>query len=291
VPFYHANGLDNSLSLPLLSGATSVLQPDFVPSRFVEVLARHQVDVLIGSPAIFELLARYDVDPSCLSGLRICASSGGPIAAETAKAVRRRFGVTIRQVYGSSETGVIAIDPPEGGPPAIPVPTASLKILDESGAPLPADEPGEIAVKGPTVVGGYIGGSEDAAQAFSGGYYRTGDRGQLDSGGRLTLLGRLRPMINLSGTKVDPVEIEHALLALPGVSGCRVSAEPGPRHNQIMRAVIAVQEGAHLGRADVIAHLRNLLAEYKIPRIVEFVPARPEDLTGKRPVAGDRVCD
>jgi acyl-coenzyme A synthetase/AMP-(fatty) acid ligase len=289
VPFYHGNGLDNSMSLPLFTGGTAVLQHDFVPSRFAAAMSEHRVEVLVGSPAIFELLLRFGIDAGCLSPLRICASSGGPLARETADRIRRRFGVTIRQVYGASETGVIAIDPPEGGPPAVPVPTVSLRALDRSGQPLPAGEKGEIAVKGPAVVSGYVGESRDTAHLFSDGYYCTGDLGCLDSAGNLTLLGRIRAVINLSGTKVDPVEIENTLMTLPGVSACRVVGELAEQRTEIIKAVIAVREGATLSRADVIRHCRSLLAEYKIPRTVEFVPSLPADWTGKRAVSWGRI--
>lgn len=291
VPFYHANGLDNSLALPLFSGATAVLQSDFVPSRFAEALTKYRVEVFIGSPAIFELLLRFELDPGCLSTLRICASSGGPIAAENIEAVRRRFGVMIRQVYGASETGVIAIDPPEGGPPAVPTPYVELRILGGSGEPLPPGEHGEIAVGGPSVVIGYVGGTGDESKVFRNGYYCTGDLGCLDSAGNLTLLGRIRPIINLSGTKVDPVEVENVLRALPEVAACRIFSVQGPRHNEVIKAVIAVREGTELIRADVIGHCRKSLAEYKIPRIIEFVSAMPSDLTGKSPVSWGRISD
>jgi long-chain acyl-CoA synthetase len=291
VPFYHGNGLDNSLALPLLYGATAILQSGFMPSRFVEAMTRNRIEVLIGSPAIFELLLRFKLDPDCLSSLRICASSGGPIAAENMQAIRRRFGVIIRQVYGSSETGVIAIDPPEGGPPAVPLQKADLAIIDSSGKTLPPGQEGEIAVRGPTVIKGYIGGSNDESAAFRNGYYCTGDRGCLDSTGKLTLLGRIRPIINLSGTKVDPVEVENVLRALPEVSACRVFSIQGPHHNEIIKAVIALHEGAELHRTDVISHCRKSLTEYKIPRVIEFVSSMPSDLSGKHPVSFGGMSD
>jgi long-chain acyl-CoA synthetase len=281
VPFYHANGFDNSLSLPLLSGATAVLQPQFTVPRFHEALAEYGIQVLVGSPGVFELVVRSEANPASFQTVQICASSGGPIAKDVIEAIRQRYAINIRQVYGSSETGVIAVDPPEGGPPLIPVPDALVEIFNSEGRPLPAGAEGEIAVKGPMIVSGYVGDPESTARIFTGGYYRTGDLGVLDAAGRLTLLGRLRPMINLSGTKVDPVEVEKAILNLDGVNTCRVLAEAGPQHNQILKAVIAVRTGKSLSRADVIEHCRRLLAEYKIPRIITIVPALPEDGTGK----------
>lgn len=291
VPFYHGNGLDNSLSLPLFTGGTAVLQSHFVPSRFAAALTVRRIQVLVGSPAIFELLVRSEVDAACLAALRICASSGGPIASQTAAAIQQRFGVVVRQVYGSSETGVIAVDPPAGGPPSVPLPTVSLRILDAAGRCLPTAEPGEIAVNSPAMVSGYVGQPEMTATVFRDGYFHTGDLGRLDSARRLTLLGRIRPVINISGTNVDPAEIEKVLMALPAVSACRVLPAQGPHHNQVIKAVIAVRENASLGRADVIGHCRHSLAEYKIPRIVELVTALPPDMIGKRAVPWLRSRD
>lgn len=285
VPFYHGNGFDNSLSLPLFSGATALLLPHFVPSGFIASLIHHRIQVLIASPAIFELLVRFKSDLQCLSTLMVCASSGGPIARKTMEKVRSRCGVTIRQVYGSSETGVMAVEPPGGGPPAIVVPTMDLRVIDQAGLPLPPNVEGEIAVRGPTLAGGYVDNPEMTAAAFSNGYFRTGDRGLLDPCGRLILLGRIRPLINLSGTKVDPLEIENVLLRLQDVVACRVCDCKGPQQERIIKAVISVGKGSTLTRTEVIGHCRQFLAEFKIPRVVEFMRELPADLSGKKPLS------
>ncbi len=284
VPFYHGNGFDNSLSLPLFSSCTLVLEPSFVPSRFSAALTGHQIQVLVGSPAIFELLVQFQMDAHCLDSLQLCASSGGPIAPQTSNEVRRRYGKAIRQVYGSTETGVMAIEPPDGSPAAVPVPHVSLSVNDAEGRSVPQGEEGEIAARGPAVVSGYVNDPELTRNAFFDGCFRTGDRGRLDSAGHLTILGRIRPVINLSGTKVDAVEIENVLRQLSDVVACRVFADDGPQQQQVIKAVIAVRENSTLTRAEVIAHCRQCLAEYKIPRIVEFVEALPPDLAGKRQV-------
>jgi len=284
IPFYHANGFDNSLALPLLSGATAVVEADFVPSRFAETMIKHNIEVLIGSPAIFELLLRFELDPACLSTLRICASSGGPIPADTLEAVKKRFGITVRQIYGSTETNVIAIEPQQGGPSLVPLPNMKIKIIDGAGRPLPPGEKGEITVKGPSVMSGYVDRSPEESGVFRDGYYCTGDRGYIDSSGNLTLSGRIRPLINLSGTKVDPMEVENVIRAMPEVNACRVFSVTGLRHNEIIKAVIALREGSRLSREDVIGACRTRLAEYKIPRIIEFVSSMPSDLTGKSAV-------
>jgi len=283
VPFHHGNGLDNSLMLPLLSGATAVLLPVFSPSAFLKVIQQHRVDACVASPAIFDLLNRHASGLEALAVLRVCASSGGPLAPQVAREILTRTGVTVRQVYGSSETGVIAVGPAEGRSFLMAVPGVTVKVVDRSGRSLPPGVEGEIAVRRRGIARGYLcpgGGSS----AFKGGFFHTGDRGSLDSSGGITLLGRLRPAINLGGTKVDPVEVENAILSLAGVGACRVLAAEASDTSSVVKAVVAVEEGVTLTRADVIRHCRDLLAEYKIPRLVELVPALPRDLTGKRAV-------
>jgi long-chain acyl-CoA synthetase len=241
----------------------------------------HRIEVLIGSPAIFNLLLKFRMDRDCLSTLRVCASAGGPIARETASEIRERFGIAVRQAYGMSEIGIIAVEPVEGGPPAVPISTVSIRVLDESCRPLPIGEKGEIAVKGTSEAKGYIIESADTEEFFSDGYYRTGDAGYLDSTGNLNLLERIRAVINISGTKVDPTEIENTLRGMPEVRDCRVVGESVGGRSEVIKAIIAVREGEVLRREDIISYCRSQLAEYKIPRIIEFSMALPSDLTGK----------
>ena len=278
-PFYTAGGLSASLLLPLLSGATAVLLPAFTPATFLAAIRRHHVDVFVGSPAMFELLVRYGSDLEPLASLEVCVSGGAPLAPQTAVEIQRRCGVAIRQMYGSSETGITAVEPAGGGA-MLPVEGVTFRVLDPDGRPRAPGEEGEIEIARAGMTAGYVGG-ENAA-GLSGGVYRSGDRGRLDYEGGLTVLSRIRPSINIGGTKVDAVALENVILALPGVSSCRVSSAQGAGALEVVKAVVAIEEGAELTRADVIRHCRGRLAEYEIPRIVELVPSPPFDPTGKR---------
>jgi acyl-CoA synthetase (AMP-forming)/AMP-acid ligase II len=159
---------------------------------------------------------------------------------------------------------------------------AWLDNCPEFVAALGPGEDGEIAVRGPSVMNGYAGGATGDA-TFRDGYYCTGDRGSLDASGNLNLKGRIRPVVNLSGTKVDPVEVENAIRALPGVCACSVFSVKGPHHNHILKTVITLHEGARVDRADIVNHCRRALAEYKIPRIIDF--AASSDLSRKNPAS------
>ncbi len=281
VPFFHGNGLDNALLLPLLSGGTAILQSSFSIPQLVNTFNEHQIDVLPGSPAIFEMIERFGINRDCFNTVRVCTSAGGPIAEPVVASIQERFGITIRQAYGASETGIMAIAPPEGGSRLVPVHGTSIRILDSSRRVLSGGIEGEIAVNGPIVSDGYIGNSEATSRVFADGYYCTGDKGILDTEGRLRIIGRISPLINISGTKIDPVEVENVIISMPDVVTCKVFAQNGTHHKQILKAAIGVRDGTALSRVEVVAFCRKHLAEYKIPRIMEIFPDRQVDLTGK----------
>lgn len=130
---------------------------------------------------------------------------------------------------------------------------------------------------------GYAGEPELNRHLFVDGFFKTGDLGYADTEGNLYLTGRMRPVINTGGVKVDPAEIEDAIEALPSVSACRVDAVPEGRAGDVIRARVVIREGLRITRRDVIEQCRGRLAEYKLPRIVEFVETLPVTLAGKIP--------
>ena len=281
-PYYTAGGLSCSLLLPLLNGATILLIRAFKPSTFLEAICENEIDVVIGSPAMFELLVRSGSDLTPLASLAVCASGGASLEPEIAAELRERSGVTVRQIYGCSEAGIMAVAPVGGSELMTPLEGVTFRIIDSEGCLLPPGEEGEVEISRAGMPAGYV--ADDNAAVFVDGAYRSGDRGCLDADGNLTLLGRIRPLLNIGGTKVDPVAIENAILALPGVRACRVSLAEGVGYLGVIKAVIA---GAPIARADVIAHLRALLADHELPRIIELVPAFPDDLSGKRVLPWD----
>ena len=131
---------------------------------------------------------------------------------------------------------------------------------------------------------GYVGEPELNKQIFHDGFFRTGDLGSVDLAGNLYLTGRMRRVINMAGVKVDPVEVEQAVEALAGVSACHVDAVPNGRDGEVIRARVVTSGGYDVTRRDVIAQCRGRLAEYKLPRIIEFVEALPVTIAGKMPV-------
>jgi long-chain acyl-CoA synthetase len=291
VPFFHANGFHNCMLMPLISGATLVLMKQFSAAACAGMVHRERVDVLIGSPFLFTLLADSVADPGLFSTLRLCYSAGARMPCEVHERWRDCFGVRVRQWYGMSETSVISIDLAEEEPPSgagtfvgAPIPGVEVRSLAPDGRDLGPGAVGELAVRAETVMPGYVDEPQLNQRIFHNGFFRTGDLGYLDSSGNLHLTGRMDRVVNMAGVKVDPVEIERALEALSGVSACHVDGVSNGRNGEVIRARIVVRQGHQITRRDVVEQCRQQLAEYKLPRIVEFVETLSTTVTGKIPV-------
>lgn len=285
VPFRHSHGLANAMLLSLMSGATLVLMDRYLPRRLVEIVAEHRVSVLVGSPFIFGTLAECVEDRSAFATVRAALSSGAAVPPATASAFLEKTGVRIRELYGSSETGVIAVADPDEVPgtrTARPLRGVEVRVVDDAGGVLAAGATGEILVRSAILAAGYLGEPGDGRLPLRGGFYPTGDLGHFDTRGNIVLEGRISQRLNIAGVKVDPVEIERVILALPQVEQAMVSSVIGERGMEMIKARVVVAAGRQLQREALIAHCRAELAEYKVPRVVELVDSLPENIMGKR---------
>jgi long-chain acyl-CoA synthetase len=282
-PFHFGFSFSWNMLLPLVSGATMVLLERFEPSAAAEVIMRHRVTCLWGSPVLYGLLTGAHLPAGSLGGLELCFAGGAPLSAAVKEKWRCLSGTGLRQAYGTTEAGMIAIQQEERLPDdcvGLPPPGTDIRIY-RSDRVQPAGEAGEIAVRGPGVMTGYLKDAAATSALMNGAFLRTGDSGWMDDRGRLYLTGRIRPWINAGGIKVDPVEVRNVLCGIPGVFDCLVQGEPGPRGMDVVAVDITVEPGMLLTRADVIRYCRERLAEYKVPRVIRFLSVSPHDLTGK----------
>jgi len=289
VPFYHSGGFINCLLMPLLSGATVVILQSFTPAAAEAALARERVQIMFGSPFIYSMLLESNASRASFASVQRAISGGAPMAQETVRRLEQQLGLRVRQIYGASEAGIIAFQPLDTpfqpGIAGRPVASAVVHILDERGERLGPGCAGEVAVGGPSVAAGYLDEPDLNRQLFRDGFFHTGDLGRLDDSGNLILCGRSKTVLNLGGVKVDPAEIEHALMELLAVRDCVVKGVADSRQGEIVAATIVVRPGCELSRQAVVAHCRLRLAEFKIPRRIEFVDSIAVDVTGKRPKA------
>ncbi len=286
-PFYHLGGFGTSMLTPLLSGATAVVLRSFSPAAAEAAVAEERIQIMMGSPFMYSMLLESNASRASFASVETAISFGAPIAPQTVHRLEQRLGLRMRQIYGTTETGIVALQSPDTpfqpGLAGHPVASAVVHILDERGQRLGPGCVGEVAVRGPAVVTGYLDEPELNRELFRDAFFHTGDLGRLDESGALILCGRSKSIINLGGVKVDPAEIENVLLEIPAVRDCTVYGVSAARQGEIVAAAIALRPGCELSRQAVVAHCRLRLAEFKIPRRIEFVDAIPVDTTGKKP--------
>ena len=207
--------------------------------------------------------------------MRTAISSGAAVPAPIAARFLEKTGVTIRELYGSTETGTIAID-------GKPVESVEVTIVDDNGGAVELGAIGEVLVRSDIMSAGYLGEEDGGRLPLRDGFYPTGDLGHIDPNGRLVLSGRRSLRLNIAGVKVDPVEIERVMLDFPQVAQVAVSSVIGERGMEMIRARVVLRPHQELRREALIDHCRKELAEHKVPRIVEVVDTLHENIMGKR---------
>ena len=231
-----------------------------------------------------------------LSSLRILYYGSSPMPAEWIRAAIAAFpGTEIVQGYGLTETAPILtvlphrthIEALERGDPAPlasagwPVPLVDLRVFDDDGAEVAPGVAGELVVRGPNLMTGYLGRPDETAQALRDGWFHTGDVGIIGADGLVTLLDRKKDMIISGGENVYSSEVEAVLYQHPGVAEAAVIGVPDDLYGEAVMAVVAALPGTRLSESDLVEHCRGRIAGYKIPRRVAVVEALPKSAVGK----------
>ncbi|MFE7315308.1 FadD3 family acyl-CoA ligase [Streptomyces sp. NPDC057555] len=290
-PFFHTFGYKAGVIACLLRGATMVPQPVFSTETALANLAAERISVLPGPPALHQQLldhperARHD-----LSALRLVVTGAAVVPLELVERLRGELKVaTVLTAYGLSEsTGVVTMcrrgDPPEviAATSGRAIPGTEVRVVDAAGRPLPPGEPGEILVRGYHVMSGYFEDPAATARARTpDGWLRTGDVGVLDAAGNLRITDRIKDMFIVGGFNAYPAEIEQLLARHPDLTEVAVIGVPDRRLGEVGKAYAVRRPGSRLTADDLIAWSRREMANYKVPREVEFVPALPRNAGGK----------
>ena len=281
IPLSHSYALGN-LIMPLLwQGTGMALRRTFNPAQFVQDAAAAGATVFPGVPFLFERLQSLGDVHQLPKSLRLLITAGARIDLATVRWFKERLHRKIHSFYGSTETGGIAYDdsdewndPLHVGRP-MPETTVTIRRTDGSTGQ------GRIFVQGNAVTSGYVRGrGGDSISAFCDGGFLTGDLGYLDETGRLVLTGRVSALVNVAGRKVDPVEVERALVDLPGISDARVLGMPCDQRGQQVVAFVVRTDSA-LTPLAIRQRCAASLSTYKIPRRFVFVDRFPVDARGK----------
>ncbi|MGI5141151.1 MULTISPECIES: class I adenylate-forming enzyme family protein [unclassified Streptomyces] len=292
-PLFHITGMVCELVACLNSRGTLVLAYRFEPGVVLDAFAEHRPHYTVGpSTAFMALAAHPSVTPGHFSSFRVISSGGAPLPPALVEKFRAGFGPYVRNGYGLTEcTAPCAAVPPgreapvdpESGTLAVgvPGPDTVVRIVDDQGEEVPFGRQGEIVVRGPQVVPGYWRRPEATAETFPDGELRTGDIGFMDEQGWLYVVDRKKDMINASGFKVWPREVEDVLYTHPAVREAAVVGVPDGYRGETVKAYISLRPGAVADPDALAAYCKERLAAYKYPRQVEILPDLPKTASGK----------
>ncbi|MFJ5777588.1 4-coumarate--CoA ligase family protein [Streptomyces sp. NPDC093094] len=294
LPFFHIYGLTALMNAPLRVGATVVVLPRFELEGFLAALQNHRITGLYVAPPIVLALAKHPaVAQYDLSSLKYLISAAAPLDARLAAACSRRLGLPpVGQAYGMTElspgTHVVPLDAMEQAPPGTVgrlIAGTQMRIvsLDDPGKDLGAGERGEILIRGPQVMKGYLGRPDATAEMIDAdGWVHTGDVGRVDEDGWLFVVDRVKELIKYKGFQVAPAELEALLLTHPGIADAAVVGARDEDGNEIPHAhVVRGPDAGGLTEGEVMMHVAERVAPYKRVRRVTFVDSVPRAASGK----------
>ena len=283
-PFSHVNGLVRTMMASMHVGATLYPVEVFHRRYVLDLITREGMTVFGGVPQMFNLLAqtpgRGAVD---LSSLRVLFSSSAPLLPDDNRRFFAHYGMFVRQLYGSTETGTISVTS-DSNPRSLtsvgaPLPGVRVEVVDPTGARVDRGEEGEISIASPFSATGYLDNSTATEKSFQGEFYRSGDLGTVDSKGHISISGRRSLVINRGGFKVHPYEVEEAIARHPSVREVAVYGAPSPHGDAIVCCCIVAS--AECSAEDILLHCQGRIAGYKIPSRIEFRVFLPKTQTGK----------
>ncbi|HYT11771.1 MAG TPA: benzoate-CoA ligase family protein [Candidatus Nitrosopolaris sp.] len=285
---FHAYGFGNNLTFPYWVGATTVLHAGrHTPATVLETIEKRQPTLFFSAPTLYNAILNFDASHDRdLSSIRHCVAAAEALPAEVWRRWKDAYGLTILDGVGSTEMLHIycsnRLDDVRPGSSGKPVPGYELKILDDEGMPVEADEAGDLYVKGDSALALYWAQHEKSKRSILGDWFFTGDRYRIDADGFYWYEGRSDDMIKVSGLWASPVEIESILLEHPAVDESAVVGIEVDGFTRIKAFVIA--KGAAGGdalAAELQEHCKSRLQRYQYPHIIEFVSELPKTVTGK----------
>jgi acyl-CoA synthetase (AMP-forming)/AMP-acid ligase II len=289
LPFFHCYGLCVIMNLGLLAGATLVTMPRFELEQFLDLLERHRVTRAYVVPPIALALAKHPaVEGRDLSALRHVLCGAAPLGADLAEACARRIGCPVSQGYGMTEMSPVThLVPPFGAvdkPGSIgpPVPGTECRLVDsETGQEAGPGEPGELWMRGPNVMCGYLNNPEEtSAMVDEDGWLHSGDVAVVDEDGWFEIVDRVKELIKYKGFQVAPAELEAIIITHPQVADCAVIGVPDEEAGELPKAFV-VPAGGELDRDALIAFVTEQVAPHKRVRAVEIVEEIPKSPSGK----------
>ncbi|MBJ8343902.1 class I adenylate-forming enzyme family protein [Antrihabitans sp. YC2-6] len=287
LPLFHVNGIVVSVLTPLLTGGSVVIAGRFDPRSFFDVVERERPTFFSGVPTIYSMLAAVpdEVAPDT-SSVRFAICGAAPASAELLTRFENRYGFGLVEGYGLSEgTCGSTINPVDGprrvGTVGIAFPGQDIRIIDQNGTEMAQGLDGEVVVRGPNVMRGYLGRPEETERVLVDGWLHTGDVGHLDADGYLTLVGRSKDMIIRGGENIYPKEIEDVLTGDASVLDAAVIGAPDDKWGEVVVAYVQPRAGATVDPAALKSLCARQLSGYKRPTSLVVVETIPKNAVGK----------
>lgn len=289
VPLFHVTGLMGQLLHMVFIGGTNVLMKRFKAPEFNRLLSEENITFSFNVPTVYVMMMS---DPSfdlySYETVKILAYGGAPMSPQTIKQLKKAFhGVRLHNAYGATETSSPTTVMPSGYQEkkitsvGLPIPVIEVKIVDSQGEVCPPLQVGELWIKGPNVVSGYWENEEANRHSFAGDYWRSGDLALMDEDGFIYIMDRMKDMINRGGEKIFSVEVENVLYSHPKVLEAAVVGIPDEVFGEQVKAVVVTKEGERLTALEIQQFLKGFLADYKVPKVVEFWKELPRNPGGK----------
>ena len=285
LPMFHSYMLCVGLLLPMLTGGSMILVKSVHPVKnLLHEIITHHGTILPTIPQFYRSLIHAPMPPNF--PVRVCLSGAAPLPLQVLQEFEAKFSIPLIEGYGLSEASpVVTKNPLRGirkpGSVGLPVPNVEVSIQDEGGRMLAVGEVGEICVRGGNVMLGYWNKPEETAAAIRDRWLLTGDVGYRDADGYYFITDRKKDMLLVNGINVYPREIEEVLYQFPGVKEAAVIGVPDARKGEQPVAFVAPVDGATLDAKALGQFVRGKLADYKVPRRIEILPALPRNATGK----------
>jgi long-chain acyl-CoA synthetase len=276
-PIFHIADFPAMFAAPMF-GASQVTVTRFQPEAFCDVVAEERVNYTVLVPTMINFLTQFaESNPHDLTSLELLAYGGSPMAPQLIRKTRELLPNTqLVQVYGLSETGFLTgLQDGEHTADMLtscgrPCPGVDVQIVDEAGNPVKTPNPGELVARGANVMAGYWNNEEETAASFRNGFFRTGDIGYQDSNGYFFILDRSKDMIVTGGENVYSGEVEAVIFDHPAVRDVAVFGIPDTRWGELVAACVVLKAGTQLTADELIAYCRQFLANYKVPRRIDF---------------------
>jgi acyl-CoA synthetase (AMP-forming)/AMP-acid ligase II len=290
LPFFHIYGMTVMMNQGVHRRATVVTMPRFDLQEFLRVISEHRIDRVYIAPPVAVALAKHPIvdryDVSCID---VILSGAAPLDAELGRAVAERLGCTVVQGYGMTELSpvshVIPDDRPDMdlGSVGVAIPNVVCKLVDpDTGEEVGPGERGELWVRGPNVMSGYLNNPEATAATLDDeGYLHTGDVATVTADGVFTIVDRVKELIKYKGYQVPPAELEALLLTHAGIADAAVIGVRDSEGEEVPKAFVVRQEGADLTEDEVMAFVAERIAPHKKVRAVEFIDQIPKSASGK----------